>query len=273
MMDRAATMFDELGPDMSGFFGQMRSGRLMDLVCREGKGGGGYCSDLMNFGMPFIFANFNGTMHDVGVFTHEMGHAFQMFASSHQTLEDYLAPTMEACEIHSMGLEFLTWPQMGLFFGDDVSRFQWMHLTQRLTVIPYIALIDHFQHLVYSQPTASADERAALYQELERKYLPWTDWGDLAHPASGRRWQAQLHVFTHPFYYIDYALALACAFQLWVRAMRDREGTMGIYRELCRRGGEVPFGKLVEDAGLVSPFDEGCWLETVEQARRELAAT
>lgn len=273
MEEQAAQMFDELGTDMSGFYHEMRSRHLMDLESRAGKGGGGYCSDLLEFGLPFIFANFNGTMQDVCAFTHEMGHAFQMYSSRHQPLESYLLPTMEACEIHSMGLEFLTWPQMELFFSADAERFRWMHLTQRLAVIPYIATMDHFQHLVYSQPNCSADERAAMYLELQRIYMPWTDWGDLAHPASGRRWHSQLHPFTHPFYYIDYALALGCAFQLWIRAMDDRAGAMEVFRQLCRRGGEVPFGKLVEDAGLVSPFDDDCWRETVEQARRELAAT
>jgi M3 family oligoendopeptidase len=243
------------------------------LECRAGKGGGGYCSDQLVLGYPFVFANFNGTMQDVGVFTHEMGHAFQMYASGHQPLEAYLSPTMETCEIHSMGLEFLTWPQMELFFGADAARFRWMHLIQRLAVIPYIAAVDHFQHLVYSQPNCSADERAAMYLDLQRTYMPWTDWGDLAHPASGRRWHSQLHVFTHPFYYIDYALALGCAFQLWIRAMHDRDGAMQVFRQLCRQGGEAPFGELVRGAGLVSPFADDCWQTIVEHARRELAGT
>ena len=112
-----------------------------------------------------------------------------------------------------------------------------------------------------------------MWQEMERAYLPWLDWGDLAHPASGRRWQAQLHIFTVPFYYIDYALAIACALQLWVRAEQDRKGAMEIYRQLCRRGGEAPFGELVRSAGLVSPFVDGCLQSVVEHAERELAGT
>ena len=211
MMDRGAEMFEQFGEDMSEFFQQLRTAHLLDLECRAGKGSGGYCSDLLEFGLPFIFANFNGTMHDVGVFTHEMGHAFQCYSSRNQPLSDYFFPTMDAAEIHSMGLEFLSWPQMELFFGDGAERFRWMHLTQRLAVVPYIAAVDHFQHRVYAEPNCSADERAAIWQEMERTYLPSLDWGDLAHPASGRRWQAQLHIFTVPFYYIDYALAITCA--------------------------------------------------------------
>lgn len=270
MMDQANEMFNDLGADMSDFFGQMRTQHLMDLESRAGKGGGGYCSDLLEFGLPFIFANFNGTMHDVGVFTHEMGHAYQMYASRHQPLEDYLSPTMEACEIHSMGLEFLSWPQMKLFFGGEAERFRQMHLTQRLAVMPYIAAVDHFQHFVYARPSCMADDRAAMWQELERTYLPTLDWGDLAHPASGRRWQAQLHIFTDPFYYIDYALAITCALQLWVRAAEDRAGTLATYRQLCRRGGEAPFGELVKSAGLTSPFEDGCLERVIAHADRVL---
>jgi M3 family oligoendopeptidase len=270
MMDRATEMFGELGPGIDEFFHQMRDGNLMDLVCREGKGGGGYCTGLPDFGLPFIFANFNGTMHDVGVFTHEMGHAYQNHSSRHQPLEDYLWPTMEACEIHSMGLEFLTWPQMELFFGDGAERFRWMHLTQKLAVIAYIAAVDHFQHLVYAKPTASVDERAAMWQGMERLYLPWLDWGNLAYPASGRRWQAQLHIYRCPFYYIDYALALVCAMQLWVRAETDRAGAMASYELLCRRGGEAAFVELATSAGLTSPFDAGCLERVVAQAERVL---
>jgi oligoendopeptidase F len=169
-----------------------------------------------------------------------------------------------------MGLEFLVWPQMELFFGQDAARFRLMHLTKSIQFLPYGVAIDHFQHLVYAHPSASPDERAAMWQEMERIYLPSLKWGDLNHPASGRRWQAQLHVYRLPFYYIDYALALTCAMQLWELAARDRQAAMQCYIQLCRRGGEAPFGELVKSAGLASPFDEGCLERVFEHAQREL---
>ena len=110
----------------------------------------------------------------------------------------------------------------------------------------------------------------AMWQEMERMYLPSLKWGDLAHPAGGRRWQAQLHIFVHPFYYIDYALALTCALQLWARAAEGRNAAMEIYGQLCRRGGAAPFGELVKSAGLTSPFDYGCLQDVVERARCQL---
>jgi oligoendopeptidase F len=133
--------------------------------------------------------------------------------------------------------------------------------------------VDHFQHLVYANPHCSPDDRAAMWQEMEHSYLPSLKWGDLAHPASGRRWQAQLHIYLYPFYYIDYTLALTCALQLWVQAAENRPDTMRRYVELCRRGGQAPFTELVKSAALVSPFDEGCLQRAIDHSRRYLGAT
>ena len=270
MIERAQEMFAEIGGGMDDFFAQMCARNLMDLKSRKGKAGGGFCDLLPDFGMPFIYANFNGTKSDLETFTHEMGHAFQVFSSLHQPLIDYYWPTTEACEIHSMSLEYLTWPHMELFFGDEAERFRQLHLTQSLLFLPYGVAVDHFQHLVYAEPHCTPDDRAALWQEMERTYLPTLQWGDLAHPASGRRWQMQLHVFGSPFYYIDYTLALTCALQLWVRASEDSAAALAIYGELCRRGGEAPFNELVTSAGLTSPFEEGCLAGAVEYAKRRL---
>ena len=270
LIERASEMFRAIGSGLDEFFTGMRARNLMDLNAREGKGAGGFCDTLPEFGMPFIYANFNGTERDVLVFTHEMGHAFQTYLSMNMPLTDYLLGTAETCEIHSMSLEFLTWPQMELFFGADADRFRKLHLTTSILFLPYGVAVDHFQHLVYAQPHASPDDRAAMWQEMERTYLPWLNWDDLAHPASGRRWQSQIHVFKYPFYYIDYALALTCALQLWVRAAEDRAAAMQCYVELCRRGGEAAFSDIVRSAGLASPFEEGCLQQAVEHAYRQL---
>jgi len=152
MIERAKEMFDEMGGGLGEFFRLMDQCHLMDLKNRDNKAGGGFCTDFPSFGLPFIFANFNGTKSDVEVFTHEIGHAFQSYCSREQPLADYLFPTYESCEIHSMGLEFLTWPNMEKFFGDEAERFRQIHLLQSLLFLPYGVAIDHFQHLVYARP-------------------------------------------------------------------------------------------------------------------------
>jgi M3 family oligoendopeptidase len=200
-----------------------------------------------------------------------MGHAYQAYASRQQPLLDYLWPTYESCEIHSMGLEFLTWPHMEQFFEGDAERFRKLHLTQGLLFIPYGVAVDHFQHLVYARPDASPNERHAMWQEMERMYLPWRDYGNLPHVAGGGFWQFQRHIYMIPFYYIDYTLAQTCALQLWVRSRKDPAGTLAAYNALCSRGGEAPFQELARSAGLVSPFQKGCLRDVVEQAKVALA--
>jgi M3 family oligoendopeptidase len=267
---RAQAMFDAMHSRLGKFFKLMRDAKLTDLKNRDRKAPGGFCTSFPTYGLPFIFANFNGTMHDVLVFTHEMGHAYQAYASREQPLIDYLWPTFESCEIHSIGLEYLTWPQMEKFFESDAERFRRVHLLQGLLFVPYGVAVDHFQHLVYGRPDASPDERHAMWQEMERTYLPWRDYGDLPHVGEGGFWQYQRHIYLHPFYYIDYTLAQTCALQLWVRSQRDPAGTLEAYSDLCARGGEAPFQELARSAGLVSPFQPGCLRDVVAQARQAL---
>ena len=270
MIERAKEMFDAMGRDLGDFFRLMVDAHLMDLKNRDGKAGGGFCTAFPEFGVPFIFANFNGTKGDVEVFTHEIGHAFQNYMSRQQPLVDYLWPTNESCEIHSMGLEFLTWPHMEKFFGDAAEWFRKIHLTQGLLFLPYGVAVDHFQHLVYANPAASPAERHAMWQEMERTYLPWRNYGDLPHLPSGGFWQFQRHIYLSPFYYIDYTLAQTCALQFWVRAQLDFGAAMRAYVALCQRGGEAPFQSLAKSAGLISPFETDCLRDVVGLARKSL---
>jgi len=271
LVAQAREMFDRMDPRLGGFYRMMEEGGFLDLKNRPGKAGGGFCTSFPAQGMPFIFANFNGTHNDIGVFTHEMGHAFQNWESRGQPIIDYLWPTMEAAEIHSMGLEFLTHPHMALLVGEDAAdRFRRMHLITSLAFLPYGVCVDHFQHEVYANPEATPAERHAIWQRLERRYMPWTDYGDLAYPAKGGRWQAKHHIYTSPLYYIDYTLAMCCAMQFWVRSRRDARAALADYVALCGRGGSMPFQDLVASAGLVSPFASGALAEVVREAEAVL---
>jgi M3 family oligoendopeptidase len=269
----AEDMFAALDPRLASFYRVMRAGDFLDLKNRPGKSGGGFCTSFPTVGVPYIFANFNGTHHDIGVFTHEMGHAFQNWQSRDQPGVDYLWPTMEAAEIHSMGLEFLTYAAIDkLVEPGTADRFRRMHLIGALAFLPYGVCVDHFQHEVYANPDATPAERHAMWQRLERLYMPWTDYGDLAYPAKGGRWQAKRHIYNSPFYYIDYTLAQCCALQFWVRARRDSKAAVEAYVQLCGRGGSAPFQDLVRSAGLVSPFAPGALEDVVREAAAVLAA-
>ena len=267
LVDAARDMFDALDPRLADFYQRMVEGGYTDLKNRPDKAGGGFCTSFPTIGMPFIFANFNGTHHDIGVFTHEMGHAFQNWESRSQPRIDFLWPTMEAAEINSMGLEFLTYPAIGALVGEAAAdRFRRMHLIGALTFLPYGVCVDHFQHEVYANPAASPAERHAMWQRLERLYMPWTDYGDIGFLNKGGRWQAKPHIYGSPFYYIDYTLAQCCAMQFWVRSRQDKKGAMDAYVALCARGGSAPFQDLVKSAGLMSPFAEGVLADVVREA-------
>jgi M3 family oligoendopeptidase len=187
MVDRATEMFDEMGHGLDSFFDEIKNRDAMDLKSRKGKAGGGFCDFLHQYEFPFIFSNFNGTRGDVDVFTHEVGHAFQSYNSRNQAMSDIVWPTTEACEIHSMALEFLTWPHMEKFYGENAAeKLRRIHLSAYLQFLCYGVSIDHFQHLVYSKPDATPEERNTMWQEIEQTYLPWWDYADLPAEKSGR---------------------------------------------------------------------------------------
>jgi M3 family oligoendopeptidase len=270
MVARATEMFDSLEPQMGEFFRMLVDRGLLDLKSREGKAGGGFCTDVTDWGAPFVFANFNGTKGDVVVFAHEMGHAFQGWMSRNHRLIDELWPTMESAEIHSMSLEFITWPHMDRFFGEDAARYRHTHLAENILFLPYGVAVDHFQHMVYAEPDASPARRHEMWKEIESIYLPWRNYGDLPHLPMGGAWQRQGHIYGAPFYYIDYTLALTCALQFWVRTEEDPETAMRDYVALCTRGGEATFTELCRSAGLVPPFEAGAVERIVARAKREL---
>ena len=270
-------MYDELSPETSTFFNFMLDRNLLDLVNKKGKAGGGYCTYIPDEKSPFIFSNFNGTAGDIDVLTHEAGHAFQVYSSMHIGLSEYNWPTYEACEIHSMSMEFFTWPWMNLFFKEDTEKYMFAHLAGALKFLPYGVAVDEFQHFVYENPTATPDERNQAWRGLEKKYLPHRNYG--GHPLleEGRFWQRQNHIFSSPFYYIDYTLAQICAFQFWKRDREDHDKAWSQYLTLCKAGGSLPFLELVELAGLKSPFEQGCiksiigevksWLDEVDDTK------
>jgi M3 family oligoendopeptidase len=255
----------------------MQENNLMDLVAKKGKAGGGYCTYIENYKSPFIFSNFNGTSGDIDVLTHEAGHAFQVYSSRHFEIPEYYWPTYEACEIHSMSMEFFTWPWMELFFEEDTDKYKFSHLSDALLFLPYGVSVDEFQHWVYENPEATPKERKLKWREIEKKYLPHKDYDGNKYLENGGFWQRQGHIYNSPFYYIDYTLAQICAFQFWKRSRENQEEAWADYVNLCKLGGSMSFTKLVEAANLISPFEAGCvesvvgvienWLNSVDDKK------
>lgn len=270
----AEKMYRELSSETNDFFQFMLDKNLMDLTAKEGKATGGYCTFIGKYQAPFIFSNFNGTSGDIDVLTHEAGHAFQVYASRDIGINEYNWPTLEACEIHSMSMEFFTWPWMKLFFQEDADKYHFAHLSNALLFLPYGVAVDEFQHRVYESPNLGKEERNQVWRSIEKKYLPHRDYDGNAYLENGGFWQKQSHVFSAPFYYIDYALAQICAFQFWKKSQEDRASAWEDYVRLCKAGGSKSFLELVELANLRSPFEDGCvesvtgmikqWLDNVD---------
>ena len=257
ILNNGKTMYKELSKETDEFFTFMTENNLLDLLSKKGKMSGGYCTYIPEHKAPFIFANFNGTSHDIDVLTHEAGHAFQVYQSREFEVPEYLWPSYEACEIHSMSMEFLTWPWMELFFENDTDKYKFIHLSEALLFIPYGVTVDEFQHWVYENPEATPKERREKWIEIEKKYLPTRDYGEVEELKNGIFWFRQGHIFSSPFYYIDYTLAQVCAFQFWIKSRENREKAWKDYLNLCKLGGSKPFFELMKSANLKNPFEEG----------------
>jgi M3 family oligoendopeptidase len=253
----ALKIYQKLSPRLAGHFQKMMEWDLIDVAAREGKAPGAFCTDFSDYRVPFIFLNSVNEATDVTTLLHESGHAFQGWESRSIELMEIRHPTLEACEVHSMGMEFLAYPYYGNFFTDeDAERFKKRHLADSILLLPYIAMVDEFQHQVYSGEAKTAEERAKAWERLEDKYMPGIDFSD-APEWKRRRWTRQLHIFQVPFYYIDYAIAQIGAWQLWVQSVRDKDKAMENYLNLCQIGGTRPLGEFFATGGLRLPFDAG----------------
>ncbi|MCK5762274.1 MAG: M3 family oligoendopeptidase [Candidatus Izimaplasma sp.] len=259
-VNHAKDMYEEMSPETSEFINFMINHNLLELDSKAGKSGGGYCTYLPDYNAPYIFANFTGTSGAVDVLTHEAGHAFQVF-SSRSHIPEYRWPTMEAAEIHSMSMEFLAWPWIHKFFEEDTDKYKFNHLAGALSFLPYGVLVDEFQHGIYENPELTPDERKVLWRKIEKKYLPFKDYGDDDFLEKGTFWYRQGHIFGAPFYYIDYTLAQVCAFQFWVKSRENHQAAFNQYLALCKLGGSKSFVDLIESAKLQNPFKKG----TVEE--------
>ncbi|MBR5701583.1 MAG: M3 family oligoendopeptidase [Oscillospiraceae bacterium] len=264
--------YDALSPETGEFFRTMREEGLMDVLSTEGKQAGGYCTNIELYERPFIFANFNGTQGDVEVVTHEAGHAFAYWMNRKRIPTEYADPSAEACEVHSMSMEFFGWRNAEGFFGPDARKFMYSHLGSAITFIPYGTMVDHFQHIVYEHPELTPAERHSQWKRLMGIYQPWLKLdGDIPFYGDGERWQSQLHIYDYPFYYIDYCLAQTVALEFWAMIRKDEKEAWKRYMAYTEQGGSRTFVDLLLNAGLTTPFDEACLREVCETATKWLA--
>lgn len=269
-LNRAVEMYADMSAQTEEFFNYMNDCELLDLETRPGKAMGGYTVYIPDERAPFIFSNFNGTLGDVDVLTHEAGHAFQSYLNADMPLRELRDPTAEACEIHSTSMEFFAYPYMESFFGERRYDYRLKHLSSTVLFVPYGAQVDEFQHEIYAHPEMSPEERKALWRRLESVYQPWLDYGEGRILDSGTYWYRQLHIFMYPFYYLDYALADMSAFEFFNRMHTDRAGAWRAYSKLCALGGKYTYLELLRAVGLTDPFEEGAVKKIIEPIAAKL---
>jgi len=265
IFDHGRKMYHELSPETTELIDFMMENELFDVLTRPGKSAGGYCHYIDDFKSPYVFANFNGTSGDIDVLTHEAGHAFAAHLGRYiypSTLREY---SSETAEVHSMSMEFFTWPWMEGFFGDGVSKYQKSHLGGALTFIPYGTMVDEFQHHVYAKPEMTPKERNDLWLELEGKYRPYLDLKDFPYYGEGRRWQSQKHIYMFPFYYIDYCLARTVSLAFWAEDQSDHKEAWDKYVRFTKLAGTKTFSDLMAVSGLNSPLEPET-LKTIAEA-------
>ena len=258
LVKKAQEMYHGLSKETGEYFDFMVEHELFDLETRKGKHMGGYCTYLPDYAAPFIFSNFNGTSADVDVLTHEAGHAFQGYLGFRNIkVMSEVSSTSEINEIHSMTMEHFTYPFMELFFLDKADKYRYHHLVKSLEVIPYLVSVDEFQHRIFENPTMSPMDRRQVWHDIEKKYMPWRDYDGNKFLSEGGFWMQKQHIFLYPFYYVDYALAATCAYQLFLRSLDNKEEAWNDYMHLCLAGGTKGYFDLLEVANLKNPFKEG----------------
>ncbi len=270
MVDCAQKMYRELSKETGEFFDFMVGHELFDLETKAGKHMGGYCTFIDGYKAPFIFSNFNGTSADVDVLTHEAGHAFQAYSTAKNVaVSAQIWSTSEISEIHSMSMEHFAYPWMELFFGANADKYRYAHLSEALKTIPYLCLVDHFQHEVFANDFDAKGLRAC-WRRLEKIYMPWRDYDGNEFLDEGGFWMQKQHIFMYPFYYVDYALAQMGAFEYFTRAKNDKAGAWKDYYALCCAGGSKSYFELLKLGGLSNPFESGSVKKAISGVVAEL---
>jgi oligoendopeptidase F len=271
MVSRTQKIFDRLDGELAGGFRQMQDLRLLDLDNRKGKAPGGYQQTLAEARVPFIFMNAVGQQRDVETILHEAGHAFHALASRDEDLHAYRNnPPIEFCEVASMSMELLGNEFIEEFYSAaDANRARRVHLEGVIGVFPWIATVDEFQHWVYTHPGHSRAERAGAWLELMDRFGGDVDWSGYE-SARANLWHRQLHIFTHPFYYIEYGIAQLGALQVWANSKRDKVKALNDYKKSLALGGSRPLPELFSAAGCKFQFDAAAIRPLIQLAQEEL---
>ncbi|MBC9931443.1 M3 family oligoendopeptidase [Chitinophaga qingshengii] len=252
LITKTIETFDQLGPFFGDCLRVMKKMGRLDLESRIGKAPGGYNCPLAETGVPFIFMNAAGQMKDLTTMVHEGGHAIHSFLSHNLPLSAFKEYPMEIAEVASMSMELLTMDYWDIFFDDkeQLRRARLQQLERPLTIFPWIATIDKFQHWIYEHPQHTTEERTAKWLEILNEFSPAVvDWSG-HEDYRAITWQRQLHLFEVPFYYIEYGIAQLGAIAMWKQFKENKETALNNYVQALSLGNTKTLPDLYKAAGI-----------------------
>ena len=272
LLSKSIECFTQLRPFFGDCLKQMNKMKHLDLESRNGKAPGGYNCPLPESGAPFIFMNAAGQMDDVTTMVHEGGHAVQSFLTHSLKLNAFKDYPMEIAEVASMAMELFTMDYWDVFFNNkkDLKRAKEHQLERTITIFPWIAIIDKFQHWIYEHPDHTLEERTNHWMEI------LNDFSDSVIDYSGlekfreNSWQKQLHLFEVPFYYIEYGIAQLGAIGLWMQYKKNPEQALDNYMKALTLGGTKTLPELYEAAGLKFDFSPDNIKELMDFVNEEM---
>ncbi len=271
MVAGTSRMFQRLSPELGEFFDSLRDGTSLDLDSRKGKAPGGYQLQRDHSRKPFIFMNATGLQRDLETMVHEAGHAFHSIYADDLPLVDYRSAPLEFCEVAAMSMELLTHEFLDEFYSEeDMQRAIRLHLEGIVSILPWIATIDAFQHWVYTTPGHSSEQRHAKWLELGERFgseLDWTGFEDWRRVG----WQRQLHLFSYPFYYIEYGIAQLGALQMWLQYKENPAEALANYATAMKLGGSRPLPNLFEAGGMKFDLGRSTVQGLIDAVRDELS--
>jgi oligoendopeptidase F len=284
MMDRSVAAMRSLDPRLGTMLASLgtgaeakgcRDGASLDLDSRKGKAPGGYQYMRDRSRRPFIFMNAAGLHSDLVTMVHEAGHAFHSLLCNEEPLVEYRHSPTEFAEVASMSMELLTmnhWAAKGSFYEgkpQDHRRACFEQMKRSISLLPWIATIDAFQHFVYGHPTHTRSERTTYWLGLDSRFGAAVSWEGIE-DVRGSLWQRQLHLFGHPFYYIEYGIAQLGALQLWLIALEKGESAaIDLYMRGLSLGGSKPLPQLFEASGLKFDFGYDTVARLTERVQKE----
>ncbi|ARS40914.1 oligoendopeptidase F [Sphingobacteriaceae bacterium GW460-11-11-14-LB5] len=272
LIDKSIACFNAIDEKLGSKLATMKANKLFDVESRKGKAPGGYNYPLAETGAPFIFMNSANSLRDLTTMVHEGGHAIHTFLTANLELNDFKHCPSEVAELASMSMELISMDKWDVYFDneEDLNRAKKEQLADVLKTLPWVAVIDQFQHWIYTNPNHTAADREETFKQIFNRFgAGFADWTDLEQQF-GNGWQKQLHLFEVPFYYIEYAIAQLGAIAVWKNYKENPEKALEQYLAALALGYTKPMNEIYETAGIKFDFSAEYVKELANFVKTEL---